>query len=164
MFYWKATSLTSVFSARMQISTSPKMSNYSCNTLLFCSYHSWWWLDQQWWQHSQMLLEGNQGSPLHLACAFAHKSANQIVTFQSSLRSGCAQGVTKRFICFVFNSYWYQHDAVVCPTELSDAVQKNSRHLLVPVFHKTKHLEGKASQLTLPILENCSLWVFMAAV
>ena len=61
-------------------------------------------------------------------------------------------------------TYWHEHDAVVCSAKLGDTVQKHGRHLLVSVFNKTENLEGKASHLTLPILKNCRLWVFVAAV
>lgn len=64
---------------------------------------------------------------------------------------------------FSFYSYWHEHDAVVCSAKLGDTVQKHRRHLLVSVFDKTEDLEGKTSHLTLPVLENCRLWVFVAA-
>lgn len=66
-------------------------------------------------------------------------------------------------ICY-FCTYWHEHDAVVGPTKLGDAVQKHSRHLLVSVFDKTENFKGKTPHLTLPILENCRLRVLIAAV
>ena len=63
-----------------------------------------------------------------------------------------------------FHTYRHEHDAVVCPAKLGDAVQKHCGHLLVPVFNKTENLEGETSHLTLPVLQNCRLWVFIAAV
>ena len=69
-----------------------------------------------------------------------------------------------RFRVVIFYTYRHEHDAVVCPAQLGDAVQKHGGHLLVSVFDKTENLEGKTSHLTLPVLKNCRLWVFGAAV
>lgn len=63
-----------------------------------------------------------------------------------------------------FCTYWYEHDAIVCPAKLGDTVQKHSGHLLVSVFNETENLEGKTSHLTFPILKNGRLRVFVAAV
>lgn len=73
------------------------------------------------------------------------------------------RGSHKPRVVILFYSYWHEHDAVVCSAKLGDTVQKHRRHLLVSVFDKTEDLEGKTSHLTLPVLENCRLWVFVAA-
>ena len=67
------------------------------------------------------------------------------------------------FFFFFFCSYWHEHDAVICSAKLGDTVQKHRRHLLVSVFDKTEDLEGETSHLTLPVLENRRLRVFVAA-
>lgn len=65
---------------------------------------------------------------------------------------------------FFFYTYWHEHDAVISPAKLSDTMQKHSRHLLVSVFNETENFKGKTPHLTLPILEDCCLRIFIAPV
>lgn len=60
-------------------------------------------------------------------------------------------------------TYWHQQNAVVCPTQLGDTVQKHCWHPLVSVFDETENLEGEAPHLALAILENRRLGIFVAA-
>lgn len=59
-------------------------------------------------------------------------------------------------------TYWHQQDAVVCPTQLGDTVQKHRWHPLVSVFDETEHLEGEAPHLALAVLEDRRLGIFVA--
>lgn len=70
----------------------------------------------------------------------------------------------KLMIFFFFYTYWHEHDAVISPAKLSDTMQKHSRHLLVSVFNETENFKGETPHLTLPILKDCCLRIFIAPV
>ena len=60
-------------------------------------------------------------------------------------------------------SHWHEQRTVICSTQLGDAVQENSGHLLVLVLYKTEYFKGKATHLALPILKDGGLRVFFTA-
>lgn len=63
---------------------------------------------------------------------------------------------------FVKRNYRHEQDAVVRAAQFGDAVQEHGWHLLVSVLDESEDLEGKTSRLTLAVLEDRRLWVFIA--
>ena len=60
-------------------------------------------------------------------------------------------------------TYWHEEGAVISSAELGNAVQEDSRHFLILVFHKSEHFKRKSAPLASAVFNDGSLRIFVTA-